>query len=164
MNNALLKKRVFSRFSYWLAFGFGSGLSPRAPGTCGTLAAIPLYFGLSFLPDSLYAVFVFFAFVVGVYVASIVTKELGVEDFSGVVWDEMVGYFLTMMFIPIHFTWMAIGFVLFRFFDILKPFPIGWIEKRVQGGFGIMLDDVLAAIPAWLILRCLVYYFGGILP
>ncbi len=161
MSKLSLKKRVFSRFSYWIAFGFGSGLTPYAPGTWGTLAAVPLYLALSTLPGWLYLSIVVAAFILGVYVSSIVTRELGVEDFSGVVWDEMVGYWLTMLFIPVHWIWMVLGFVLFRFFDILKPFPIGWVEKRVQGGFGVMLDDVLAAIPAWMILKCLYHYFGG---
>ncbi len=160
----ILKKRVFSRLSYWLAFGFGSGLSPRAPGTCGTLAAIPIYLGLSFLSPVAYLFIVLCAFLLGVYVSSIVTNELGVEDFSGVVWDEMVGYWLTMTLIPLHIVWVCLGFVLFRFFDILKPFPICWVEKRVKGGLGIMLDDVLAAIPAFVILKALVHYFGGMLP
>ncbi len=161
MNELALKKRVFSRLSYWIAFGFGSGLSPKAPGTCGTLVAIPLYLGLSFLPGWLYLVVVLAGFGLGVYVSSIVTRELGVEDFSGVVWDEIVGYWLTMLFVPVHALWIVLGFLLFRLFDIVKPFPIGWVEKRVQGGLGIMLDDVLAAIPAWVILQGLCYYFEG---
>lgn len=161
MNKLALKKRVFSRFSYWIAFGFGSGLSPKAPGTCGTLVAIPLYLGLSFLPNWLYLGAVLAGFGLGVYVSSVVTRELGVEDFSGVVWDEIVGYWLTMLFVPVHPLSIILGFLLFRIFDIAKPFPIGWVEKRVQGGLGIMLDDVLAAIPAWAILQGLCYYFEG---
>ena len=158
MSELSLKKRVFSRLSYWIAFGFGSGLSPKAPGTCGTLVAIPLYLGLSVLPSWLYLLAVIVAFGIGVYVSSIVTRELGIEDFSGVVWDEIVGYWLTMLFVPPHIMWVILGFLLFRLFDIVKPFPISWVEKRVQGGLGIMLDDVLAAIPAWGILQCLCYY------
>lgn len=161
MNQVTLRKRVFSRFSYWIAFGFGSGLAPKAPGTFGTLMAIPLYLALSSLPAWLYLSVVALAFIVGVYVASIVTRELGIEDFSGVVWDEMVGYWLTMMFVPVHALWIIVGFLLFRFFDILKPFPIGWVEKRVSGGLGIMLDDILAAVPAWIILQGLYACFQG---
>jgi phosphatidylglycerophosphatase A len=161
VNQALIKKHVFSRLSYWIAFGFGSGLSPWAPGTCGTLVAIPLYVALTFLPTIFYFFVVLCAFVLGVYISSIVTRELGVEDFSGVVWDEIVGYWLTMLFVPVHPIWMLVGFILFRLFDITKPFPIRWVEKRVQGGLGIMLDDVLAAVPAWIILQCICRFYEG---
>lgn len=148
-----LSNKVWQNPIYFIAFGFGSGLSPIAPGTCGTLAAIPLYWLLSACSLPVYAVVTCAAFILGVKVSDIVSRELGEHDYKGIVWDEVVGYLLTMFMVPKGFWWVAAGFVLFRLFDIWKPWPISWVDKRVQGGMGIMLDDVLAAIPAWIILQ-----------
>jgi phosphatidylglycerophosphatase A len=144
---------------YFIAFGFGTGLMPFAPGTWGTLAAIPLYLLLAGLPLPLYLSLTVLAFFLGVWVSERVSKELGVHDYSGIVWDEVVGYLLTMTLVPVGLFWMIAGFLLFRLFDIWKPQPIGWVDERVKGGLGVMLDDVLAAIPAWLILQLLVWSF-----
>ncbi len=153
MTKKSLQQRVWSRLDYFLAFGFGSGLVPIAPGTFGTLAAIPLYCLVMHLPFWWYLSFVLLAFGLGVKICNQVSDELGVHDFSGIVWDEIVGYLITMFCVPIGFFWVLAGFCLFRFFDIIKPGPIAWIDKTVGGGLGIMLDDVLAAIPALLILH-----------
>ena len=137
---------------HFLAFGLGSGASPWAPGTVGTLAAIPLYFMLATLPLWAYVLVVVLAFILGCWLCEKTSEDLGVHDHSGIVWDEFVGYWLTMLALPVSLGWALAGFVLFRFFDIIKPWPIRWADRRVDGGFGIMIDDVLAAV-----------YAGGIL-
>ncbi|SFX19842.1 phosphatidylglycerophosphatase A family protein [Marinospirillum alkaliphilum] len=145
---------------HFLAFGLGSGASPWAPGTMGTVAAVPLYFLLVQLPLSLYLLVLLITFVVGCWLCEKTSADLGVHDHSGIVWDEFVGYWLTMLALPVSLGWALAGFVLFRFFDIIKPWPIRWVDQRVGGGFGIMLDDVLAAVYAGAILH-LVWYFWG---
>ncbi|HBI21112.1 MAG TPA: phosphatidylglycerophosphatase A [Legionella sp.] len=157
MSNRTLSARVWQDPSYFIAFGFGSGLMPIAPGTWGTLAAMPVYLLLANSGWVFYSVATCLAFILGVFVCGRVSRDLGVHDYSGIVWDEVVGYLLTMFLAPPGFIWMCIGFVLFRVFDIWKPQPIGWVDLRVKGGWGIMLDDVLAAIPAWGILQLLAW-------
>ncbi len=139
--------------THWLAFGFGSGLAPKAPGTFGTLAAVPLYLLLAQLPLWAYAVALVLSFGIGVYLCHKTADDLGVHDHPGIVWDEFVGYWITMLLAPAGWMWVVIGFVLFRIFDVLKPWPIRWLDKHVHGGFGIMIDDVLAGIFAWLVLQ-----------
>jgi Phosphatidylglycerophosphatase A and related proteins len=140
----------------FLAFGFGSGLSRLMPGTMGTLAAIPVY--LLFIQTNfwLYSVLTLLVMVAGVWICDAAAKKLGVHDFGGIVWDEIAGFLITMWWVP--FSWYAVflGFVFFRVFDILKPWPINWIDRKVDGGLGIMLDDVIAGIMAagvvWIII------------
>jgi phosphatidylglycerophosphatase A len=127
-----------------LAFGFGSGLVPVAPGTAGTLAALPLYLLLRQLPSEAYVAMVALLFLLGLPVCGHAARRLGVHDHPAIVWDEIVGYLAAMTYAPPGALWMAAGFALFRFFDILKPWPIRWCDRRVGGGFGIMLDDLLA--------------------
>ena len=153
-----LRQRVLHSPVLLLAFGFGSGLAPKAPGTIGTLAAIPLYLLLAKLPLIGYAIVVLLSFMVGCWLCGEAAKQLGVHDFGGIVWDEFVGYWITMFAAPIGWLWIALGFVLFRLFDIWKPWPIRLADKQVQGGLGIMLDDVLAGIYAWLCLQALAYF------
>jgi phosphatidylglycerophosphatase A len=135
-----------------LAFGFGSGLAPKAPGTFGTLAAIPLYLLLTGLNHWLYLSVVVLAFVLGIYLCEKASHDLGIHDHGGIVWDEFVGLWLTLWLVPVTWEWVLAGFVLFRFFDIVKPFPIKWLDQKVGGGFGIMIDDVIAGLYAWLLL------------
>ncbi len=145
------KAKVFSNVDHFLAFGFGSGLSPFAPGTMGTIAAIPIYLIMVlFLPQWLYIVLTLIFLVVGIGICDRVSNDLQTHDFSGIVWDEIVGYLITMIFIPLSWEFIILGFILFRFFDILKPWPISWLDKEISGGLGIMLDDVLAGVFAWL--------------
>ncbi len=146
---------------HFLAFGFGSGAMPFAPGTFGTLAALPIY--LLMVPLSLWA---YLAVVVvmtllGVWLCHVTSRDLGVHDHGGIVWDEIVGYLITMIAAPPGWQWMVAGFVLFRFFDIIKPWPIGWADRRVHGGLGIMLDDVLAAVLAWMVLQGVAFILGA---
>lgn len=153
--NSLLNK-VYKKTMYCIALGFGSGLIPFAPGTWGTLVAIPIYLFLITVPSLVfYGFFVLTAFLLGLWVCDTVSKELGIDDPSVIVWDEIVGYLLTMTAVPKGWFWVVAGFFLFRLFDIWKPGPIRWIDKKIKGGLGIMLDDALAAIPAWMILQVL---------
>ncbi|MDP1614182.1 MAG: phosphatidylglycerophosphatase A [Methylococcales bacterium] len=157
MESKNLSHRVFHSPHYFIAFGFGSGLSPIAPGTCGTLAAMPIYLLLSYLSWPLYVLWLVAAFAIGVWVSDQVSRELKVHDFSGIVWDECLGYWMTMFLAPVGWIWMLYGFILFRVFDIWKPLWIGKADKYVKGGLGIMLDDVLAAIPAWVVLHIIAW-------
>ena len=141
-----------------LAFGFGSGLSRIMPGTCGTLAALPFYYLMSSLPWFVYAAVILVAFFVGNHLCGYAAKKLNVHDHGGIVWDEFVGMWITLFLIPMSWHAVLIGFVLFRIFDMLKPWPISLADKHVHGGFGIMFDDVLAGIAAWACLYGL-YYF-----
>ncbi len=152
-------KKIWQNPTYVLAFGFGSGLAPFAPGTFGTLAALPLYFLLVLFPPQIYLVMTLVAFAVGVWICGRVSHDLGVHDHSSIVWDEIVGFLLTMFLVPVHLIWVVTGFVLFRIFDIWKPYPIRWVDGNVRGGLGIMLDDVLAAIPACFIVQVISHLF-----
>ena len=141
---------------HFLSLGFGTGLSPYAPGTFGTLAAIPLYLILQSFPLAVYIIVTLFSIFIGVYLCDKTAKALGVHDHSGIVWDEIAGYLITMIAVPFDWVWVVIGFALFRFFDILKPWPIKWIDAKVSGGWGIMLDDVLAGVFSLIALQLLV--------
>lgn len=146
--------------SGFLAFGFGSGLAPVAPGTFGTLAAIPPYLLFTQLSWPLYALVLLVTFLLGIYLCEKTSQNLGVHDHGGIVWDEFVGFWITLFMIPLTWYWLLLGFVLFRFFDIVKPFPIKWLDKKVKGGFGIMIDDVIAGLFAWAILMVVVRFVG----
>ncbi len=119
----------------------------------GTLAAIPLYLALVQMPDWLYLFVTLLSIVAGIFICDKAADKLKVDDYGGIVWDEVAGFLITLCWLP--FTWqnLLVGFVLFRFFDILKPWPIKWLDQHVHGGFGIMLDDVVAGIFAALLLR-----------
>ena len=143
---------------HFLAFGLGSGAVPWAPGTFGTLAAVPLWYLLAQLPLSTYLLLVLAAFALGCWLCQRTSEDIGVHDHGGIVWDEFVGLWLTLILVPDGWPWLLAGFVLFRFFDILKPWPIRWADRRVGGGLGIMLDDVLAALYAWLVLQGMAFW------
>lgn len=134
---------------HFLAFGCGSGLSPKAPGTFGTLAAIPFYLLMQGLPLWGYLGVVLVATLAGFWFCDRTSKDLGVHDHPAIVWDEFCGFWITMIAAPTGWLWVVAGFVLFRIFDIWKPWPIGWLDKKVHGGFGIMVDDLLAGVFAW---------------
>jgi phosphatidylglycerophosphatase A len=146
--------------SYWLAIGLGSGLAPKAPGTAGTLVAIPLYLLLNGLWVWHYVAVVIAGFLVGIWICASAARVLGVHDDPSIVWDEIIGFLITMIAAPPGWWWIATGFVLFRVFDIAKPWPIRTIDRRVSGGLGIMLDDVLAGIYALVIMQLLVRVIG----
>ncbi|WHI51856.1 phosphatidylglycerophosphatase A [Microbulbifer sp. MLAF003] len=144
-----------------LAFGFGSGLAPKAPGTFGTLVAIPFWWLMQGLSPAWYLGIVLLAGLLGCYLCGAAARKLGVHDHGGIVWDEMVGYWLTMFLAPAGWAWALYGFVLFRIFDIAKPPPINWADKKVRGGIGIMLDDILAAVYAGLVLQLTAWILGA---
>lgn len=131
---------------HWFAFGFGLGLAPRAPGTFGTLLGVPLFILLADLALAPYLTVLAVLAVFGVWVCGASSKRLGVHDHGGIVWDEVVGYLVTMTALPATPVWLIAGFLVFRFFDIVKPWPIGWFDRKVHGGLGIMLDDVIAGV------------------
>ncbi|MES2606993.1 MAG: phosphatidylglycerophosphatase A [Pseudomonadota bacterium] len=138
-----------------LAFGFGSGLAPKAPGTAGTLAAVPLYLLLVQLPLVWYLLVLIAAFAIGIYICGYTADALKVPDHGGIVWDEFVGFWITMVAAPEGWQWVVVGFLLFRLFDITKPFPISWLDRHIKGGLGIMVDDAVAGSFAWLCLQLL---------
>jgi len=137
-----------AKWQHWLALGFGSGLAPKAPGTFGTLAAIPLVVSLSFCPPWLVIGILLALALLAVYVCQVVTDDIGVEDHGSIVIDEVVGFAITMWAVPLDFVSLCVGFALFRLFDILKPWPIRWFDRNIHGGLGIMLDDIVAGILA----------------
>lgn len=146
--------------AHFLALGFGSGLSPKAPGTAGTLAAFPLYFALQGLAAPVYWGLVGLFLAAGIWICGRTGAALGVHDHGGIVWDEIAAFLMVLPFAPANWWGYVLAFTLFRLFDIWKPYPIGWLDERVHGGFGVMLDDVLAAayavlcligVSAWLI-------------
>ena len=160
VNLSNLTNKVWHDPIYFIAFGFGSGLMPIAPGTWGTLAAMPVYLLIAGMTWGTYLILTVAAFILGVTVCDRVSAELGLHDYSGIVWDEVVGYLLTMFLAPLSVLWMVIGFFLFRIFDIWKPQPIKYIDQYVHGGLGIMLDDVMAAVPAWIVMQLLIWKFA----
>jgi phosphatidylglycerophosphatase A len=152
-------RELIKRPVCFLGLGFGSGLAPKAPGTFGTIAAIPIYLLMQNLSIAVYLVITVIAFIVGITICQQSADWLGKEDPSAVVWDEIVGYLVTMIAAPQGWQWVVLGFVLFRFFDILKPWPISVADKQLHGGFGIMFDDVIAGVFAAVLLQ-FVYFLS----
>lgn len=144
----------------FLAVGFGSGLAPKAPGTFGTLAAVPIYLLVSQLSLWPYLAITLLVSLVGIGICEVAARMLGVHDHPAIVWDEIAGYLVTMIAAPTGWEWIIIGFVLFRLFDIVKPWPIRWLDAKVAGGFGIMIDDVLAGIFALLGLQLIAQFLA----
>jgi len=147
-----------NRLVHYLAFGFGAGYAPVAPGTFGTLVAIPIYLLLKDTPAYVYLLTVAGMFGLGVWLCALTERDLGVHDHSGIVWDEIVGYLITMFMAPVGWGWIVVGFLLFRLFDIWKPFPIRALERQIQGGFGNMFDDALAGFYSLVVLQVLSRY------
>ena len=165
MNILKPNKLLFKNFSAFLALGFGSGLIKKAPGTFGTLVAIPFFLFLQFLSQSLIYLFIITMFFIGIYVADKTSQALAMNDPSCIVIDEVVGFLLLLILVG-HLTGNGISitkidfilaFILFRIFDIWKPFPIDLLEKKFKGGFGIMIDDIGAAIFAYIIFMLIHY-------
>lgn len=151
-----IRQKVISDPCFFLAFGFGSGLAPRAPGSWGSLVGLVLYIlavQMAGLNQAYFVASIIIAFIAGVFICDRVARELGVHDHGGIVWDEIVGIWLVLVALPVGWYWPLMAFALFRLFDIQKPWPIAYIDSKVKGGLGIMLDDVAAAIPAWVIIQ-----------
>ncbi len=147
LSPGLLKEPV-----HLLALGFGSGLAPVAPGTFGSLVGLLAAVFVHPLPLPAELAVIAAAFAAGVWICGESARRLGVHDHPGIVWDEITGMLITMAFAPQGWVWLAAGFALFRFFDILKPWPIRKLDHGMSGGLGIMLDDVLAGVYAGLLL------------
>jgi len=143
---------------HFLSLGLGSGLAPFAPGTAGTVVAVLLYLPLSVLPLSTYVFVLVISSLLGIYFCQQTTNRLGVDDHPAIVWDEFVGFWITMFMAPTGWQWIVLGFVLFRLFDIWKPWPIRVIDHKVKGGLGVMLDDILAGVYALIILQAVNYF------
>ena len=151
-----LRKVALGSPSGLLAFGFGSGLSPWAPGTMGTIVAIPFALLLHPFPLLMQMGVIAVLFVAGIYFCNKTSRRLGTHDFGGIVWDEITGFLLCSLAAPVSIQGYLAAFILFRFFDIYKPWPIGAVDQKVEGGFGIMADDIIAAIYTAAILLLLV--------
>ena len=147
-----------NRFFLILATGFGVGYSPVAPGTLGTLVAIPIYYFLSENPSPLYEITLIGFFFLSVWISENAEVFFRKKDDSRIVIDEMMGFLITMLWVPKTTLFIILGFILFRFFDILKPFPIRHLEKRLKGGFGVVLDDVMAGVYANVMLQIISYF------
>ena len=144
----------------FLAFGLGSGLSPRAPGTVGTLIGMLLWLPLVHTPIAFSLPLIAALFIAGIWICQAASDELGVHDHGGIVWDEMVAIWLVLVFIPFEWHWWLAAFVLFRFFDIAKVWPVNRLDRRMSGGLGIMMDDLVAAVYTLVVL----WLMGWLLP
>lgn len=144
----------------WLAFGFGAGLVPYAPGTWGAVLALPLAWGLHLAGPAAYAAATVVVAVAGIWICGHAAKRLGIHDHPGINWDEVAGQLVACSLAPLDWRWFLAAFVLFRLFDIIKPWPIGWLDRRLKGGLGIMADDIGAGIAGGLIVWGLLSVFG----
>lgn len=160
MNKNIPAKLIFTNPINFLAFGFGSGLAPKAPGTFGTLACIPLYLLLSDLSVVHYIIVCGLVSGIGIYICGYAADALKTHDHPGIVWDEFAGFLITM--IGVSFSWnnILLGFILFRIFDIFKPWPISWLDRKVSGGLGIMIDDIVAGLFALIALHTILHFMG----
>ena len=152
-----VKADFFGKTALALSLWFGVGLLPRAPGTFGTLAAIPLGILMSFSGGLYSTLFVIIFISTAIWSSGVTEKLMGRDDPSEVVIDEVAGFLITIFSMPLSWPTLFIGFILFRFFDILKPFPIGDLEKKIKGGKGIVLDDLMAGVYANLSLRLIIF-------
>ena len=146
---------------HWLAFGGGAGLAPRAPGTAGTATAIPIYLVVAAQPLATYLAVTALVVAAGVWACGRTARDLDVHDHPGIVLDEIAGFLVTMTALPLDWRWIAAGFVAFRLLDIVKPWPISLADRRVGGGIGIMLDDVIAGAGACAALHAVRVAIGG---
>jgi phosphatidylglycerophosphatase A len=150
------------KWQRWVAFGFGSGLSPVAPGTAGTLVGVVVVVLLQFLPTAVSLLCTLFIVLCSIWIAGVVTRQMGIKDHPSIVIDEIAGYVVTMTMIPLTWWTVISGFLIFRLLDIYKPPPANWLDENCTGGFGITADDVVAGIYANLILNGLLYFVGAI--
>ncbi len=143
----------------FIAMGLGSGLSPKAPGTAGTLMTVPLVYFLQQQTLLIYSLVTLLVLLTGSWVCGYAANKLQVHDHSGIVYDEVAGFLITMFMVPESWTLMLIGFLLFRFFDAVKPWPISWFDKNLKGGFGILFDDVVAGVISLSCLMLIQYWY-----
>lgn len=153
------RRRLMKHPLGWIAAGFGAGFSPVAPGTVGSLAALlPWWFLLRDLPLPLYLGVLATAFALGVWASAWTIRRIGIQDPGLVVWDEYVGMWIALAAAPAGWDWMLAGFALFRGFDILKPWPVSWADRELDGGVGAMLDDALAGLYALGVLQAAAFF------
>ncbi len=153
---------VLSHPAHFIAFGFGSGLAPIGPGTVGTALGFFLYYGLArVLPDWQLIAVIGLCIAIGVWACDVTGRRLGVHDHGGMVWDEIAAIMLVLFFVPAQTTWQVAAFVVFRFFDIVKPPPIRSLDRGIRNGFGVMLDDIVAAFYTLLCLAAWQRIQGG---
>jgi phosphatidylglycerophosphatase A len=160
--DAAQRRALLAHPAGWIASGFGSGFSPFASGTAGSAAALIPWFALRELSPVWYVAAVVVAFAIGVWASSFVIRTLRVEDPGVVVWDEFVGQWIALLPLvvaPRGWPWIVAGFVLFRLFDVWKPWPASWADRSVKGGFGTMLDDVIAGLYAAVVLALSMRFF-----
>lgn len=156
------RRRLMKHPLGWIAAGFGAGFAPRAPGTVGSIAALlPWWFFMKDLPLPAYLAVVAAGFALGWWAAHWVIHETKIEDPGLVVWDEYVGVWITLLAAPAGWPWMLAGLVLFRIFDIAKPWPVSWADRKLHGGFGAMLDDALAGLYALGSLQLVAMFFAA---
>ena len=157
------KAGFFGKTALLLSSWFGAGLMPKAPGTFGTLAAVPLVMALNYIGGFYGALFLMIFIPIAIWSSGLTQRILGQDDPSEVVIDEVAGFLLTLFLLPSSWLILFLGFVVFRFFDILKPVPIGMLEKKVPGGTGIVIDDLLAGVYANLCLRIFLFVSADII-
>lgn len=153
MTKQLREHQVWKNPWHFIAFGFGSGLLPVMPGTYATLVAIPIFLVLQSFGWIIYAIAILVLTLFGIWLSDKVSKDIGIHDYPGMNFDEIVGYLVTMFLAPPTWFWVLIGFGLFRLFDILKPWPINWVDKNVKGGVGVILDDVIAGLLSFIVIQ-----------
>lgn len=146
---------VWKKPTHFIAFGFGAGTLPKAPGTFGTLAAIPFYLAMQQLSHISYFVLLIVIILASIWLCEKVSREIHIHDHQGMCLDEIAGYLVTMFAAPHGIKWIMIGFILFRLFDIFKPPPIKYIDEKINGGIGMILDDVVAGIYSMIIIHIL---------
>lgn len=142
---------------HFLSLGFGSGLAKVAPGTFGTLVGLPLFWLMASYSMSMQLLVIAMLFIIGIYFCEFTGKAIGVIDHGSIVWDEIVAIMLVLTFTPHQWQWWLVAFVLFRLFDIWKPYPIRQLEAKFKNGFGVMFDDLLAAIYAIICLQLIIW-------
>lgn len=150
-----MNKRITLKIAEIISTWFWVGKIPWAPGTWGTLATLPVVYALSMVGPILYMAVTIIAIFVGVFAADLYENSLGEHDSSEIVIDEVVGLLISLTWLPMTAQSLILGFVLFRFFDILKPFPISWLDRKIKGGLGVMLDDIAAGVITNIILQIL---------
>ncbi|MFC1822775.1 phosphatidylglycerophosphatase A [Thermodesulfobacteriota bacterium] len=159
LRESFRKTDLLGKSAFCLSSWFGSGLVPIAPGTFGTLTATPLVVALCYLDSFVAGLLLLFIIILAVWSAGLSERILGRIDPPEVVIDEVAGFAVTVFLLPPSWPVIILGFALFRLFDIFKPFPIGTVEKRVKGGIGIVLDDLLAGIYSNLLIRLMLWLF-----
>ena len=151
---AAQRRALLSHPAGWIATALGAGLAPKAPGTAGSaVALLPWWFLLRGLPPRWYVIVLVAGFLLGVWACGVSDRRLRLHDQGALVWDEVIGMWIALAAAPAQWWWMLAGFALFRLFDIWKPWPVSWADRRVHGGLGVMLDDVLAGIYALIVLQ-----------